>query len=275
MSDQGEDLEQLVGFAGERAIELIEVGPFRVPDATREEFVELVVALAGTAARGSARGGPAHVYALHVGGLNARHDRRFVDAMLQAELVGADGGSVVFLARLAGARSIERVPTTDVGWDILHSLGVALGRDPRVALVGGPPGLAERAGEVLSQGARVQVVHTDHGYHEDWAAPLHDLRASAPDLTLVGLGAPREMTWCQDNRDELPGLLVVTCGGWFGHLVGDEVRAPRLLRRSGVEWVVRLGQSPRRLGPRYARGLYSSVAMSMPALWTWSRARRR
>jgi N-acetylglucosaminyldiphosphoundecaprenol N-acetyl-beta-D-mannosaminyltransferase len=272
VTDQRSDL---IGFAGGRPIELIEVGPFRVPDATSEEFVELAVTLAGEAARGSARGGPAHVYALHVGGLNARHDVRFVDAMLQADLVGADGGSVVFLARLAGARAIERVPTTDVGWDIMRALGVALGRDPRVALVGGTPGLADRAGEVLSQGAPVQVVHTDHGYHEDWTAPLQSLRASTPDLTLVGLGAPLEMTWCQDNRAELTGLLVLTCGGWFGHLAGDEVRAPRLLRRSGVEWMARLGQSPRRLGPRYARGLYSSVAMSMPVLWPWSRARRR
>ncbi len=269
------EVDRVCGVAGGRAIELIEVGPFWVPDATRREFVQLVGTLAGGARGGARRNGPALVYALHVGGLNARHDRRFVDAMLGADLIGADGGSVVFLARLAGARAIERVATTDVGWDILRSLGEALGRDVRVALLGGPAGLAERAGEVLSHDAPVQVVHTDHGYHEDWTAPLQALRAAAPDVSLVGLGAPHEMTWCQDNRQELPGLLVLTCGGWFGHLVGDEVRAPRLLRRSGVEWVARVAQSPMRLGPRYARGLYSSLAMSMPMLWAWSRARRR
>jgi N-acetylglucosaminyldiphosphoundecaprenol N-acetyl-beta-D-mannosaminyltransferase len=263
------------GVAGGRPIELFEVGPFRVPDATREEFVELVLTLAGASHGGPGRHGPALVYALHVGGLNARHDVRFVDAMLRADLVGADGGSVVFLARLAGAKAIERVPTTDVGWDILRGLAVRLGRDARVALVGGPPGLAQRAGDVLSRDAPVQVVHTDHGYHDDWASPLQKLRASTPDITLVGLGAPHEMTWCQDNRDELPGRLVVTCGGWFGHLVGDEARAPTFLRRPGVEWVARLAQSPMRLGPRYARGLFSSLAMSLPVLWPWSRARRR
>jgi N-acetylglucosaminyldiphosphoundecaprenol N-acetyl-beta-D-mannosaminyltransferase len=118
-------------------------------------------------------------------------------------------------------------------------------------------------------------VHTDHGFHDHWADPLRELAAATPDVTLVGLGAPREMTWCQDNRRELSGRLVLTCGGWFGHLVGDEVRAPRFLRRSGIEWVARLGQAPLRLGPRYARGLYSSIAMSMPMLWAWSKARRR
>ncbi len=255
--------------AGGRAVEYIEVGPFLVPDATRAEFVELVVTLAC-----AIRLQPAHVYALHVGGLNARHDRRFVKAMLGADLVGADGGSVVFLARLAGAQAIERVPTTDVGWDILRDLAAALGRDVRLALVGGPPGLAERAGEVLSGGAPVQVVHTDHGFHDDWAGPLRELAAAAPDVTLVGLGAPQEMTWCHDNRGVLTGRLVLTCGGWFGHLVGDETRAPRFLRRSGIEWIARVGQAPLRLGPRYAHGLYSSAAMSMPVLWSGSGRRR-
>ena len=253
-----------------RAVEFVDVGPFRVPDVTRREFGRLVVDMAHAADTG-----PVHVYALHVGGLNARRDVRFVDAMRQADLVGADGGSVVWLARLAGAREIERVPTTDVGWDILRGLAAAFGRDVRVALVGGPPGLAERAGQVLTGEAPVQVVHTDHGYHQDWTKPLQALQSAAPDVTLVGLGAPNEMSWCQDNRDRLPGSLVLTCGGWFGHLAGDELRAPRLLRRSGVEWIARVGQSPRRLGPRYARGLYSSGVMSMLVLREWSRPRRR
>lgn len=262
--------DDFCGVAGARLVELIEVGPFRVPDANREEFVELVVTLAC-----APRLQPAFVYALHVGGLNARHDARFVDAVLQADLVGADGGSVVFLARLAGAQHIERVPTTDVGWEILRGLAEALGRDVRVALVGGPPGLAERAGEVLSVAAPVQLVHTDHGFHDDWSTPLSELAAAAPDVTLVGLGAPAEMTWCQDHRRELSGRLVLTCGGWFGYLAGEEARAPRFLRRSGIEWVSRVRQAPLRLGPRYARGLYSSAAMSMPMLLARSRTRRR
>ena len=248
----------------------VHVGPFRVLDASQDDFVERAVGL------GSASGlEPAHIYALHVGGLNSRDDRRFVEAMDQADLVGADGGSVVWLARLAGASKIERVPTTDVGWEILRRLGDRLGREPRVALVGGPVGLAERAAQVLADGVPVQVVYTDHGYHQDWTKPLAGLRAASPDVTLVGLGAPAEMIWCQDHRLALTGRLVLTCGGWFGHLTGQEARAPRLLRRSGVEWVARLAQSPRRLGPRYARGVYSTAVLSLRVLRERTRERRR
>ncbi|MEP7092134.1 MAG: WecB/TagA/CpsF family glycosyltransferase, partial [Nocardioidaceae bacterium] len=246
----------------------VPVGPFQVMDATRADFVAHVVGQvdpAGGADGSGAAAAPVLVYALHVGGLNARRDARFVEAMRRAAVVYADGGSVVWLARLAGAQVIERAPTTDVGWDIVRELAVVLGRPPRVALIGGPEGLAERAGQVLAQEASVEVVLSDHGFHDDWTQTLESLRETAPDLVLVGLGAPAEMVWSEDHRDRLPGAVVLTVGGWFGHLVGDERRAPRVLRRSGVEWVARLAQSPRRLGPRYARGLWSSAAMSVPA----------
>jgi N-acetylglucosaminyldiphosphoundecaprenol N-acetyl-beta-D-mannosaminyltransferase len=239
----------------------VEVGPFRVLDATREDFVRDVVA-----AGAEATDEPVHVYALHVGGLNERANGPFVDAMNQAELVGADGGSVIILARLAGAHSIERVATTDVGWEVLRQLADRLGRPVRVALVGGPEGLADRAGRVLTDGAPVQVVHTDHGYHQDWAAPLQALRSATPDVTFVGLGVPQEMVWCQRHRSELSGRLVMTCGGWFGHIVGDELRAPSPLRHSGLEWIARVAQSPRRLGPRYARGFLSTAVMALLVL---------
>jgi N-acetylglucosaminyldiphosphoundecaprenol N-acetyl-beta-D-mannosaminyltransferase len=239
----------------------VKVGPFRVLDASRRDFVDRVVSL-GIASPAA----PVLVYALHVGGLNVRDQPAFVEAMEQASVVYADGGSVVFLARLGGAKAIERAPTTDVGWDVLRELGARLGRPPRIALLGGPVGLAERAGAALAAGTPVEVVLTDHGYHQDWTRSVGALRRAAPDVTLVGLGAPGEMVWCQAHRDRLPGGLVLTCGGWFGHLVGDERRAPSLLRRSGVEWIARVAQSPRRLGPRYVRGLYSSGVMSLSAL---------
>jgi N-acetylglucosaminyldiphosphoundecaprenol N-acetyl-beta-D-mannosaminyltransferase len=251
----------------------VDVGPFRLVDATRAAFVTEVAKRAAGAT--SEHGEPVLVYALHVGGLNSRNDRDFVDAMSRADLVYADGGSAVWLAKLAGAEVIERAPTTDVGWDVLRAIADVLGRPVRLALVGGPEGLAERASQVLAEGAPVEVVLTEHGYHQDWSAPLEALRNADPDVCLVGLGAPGEMLWCERHRSQLPGGLVLTCGGWFGHLVGDERRAPRVLRRSGVEWVARLAQSPRRLGPRYARGIGSSAVMSLQVMRDRSRSSRR
>jgi N-acetylglucosaminyldiphosphoundecaprenol N-acetyl-beta-D-mannosaminyltransferase len=239
----------------------VEVGPFGVSDSPRDELVDHVVELGA-----NATDRPAFAYALHVGGLNARRERDFVVAMRQADVVYADGGSVVWLARLAGGNRVERAPTTDIGWDVMRGFARKVGRTPRVALVGGPEGLAERAGTVLSDAGAADIVHTDHGYHHDWTDSLARLREVAPDITVIGLGAPREMVWSQQHRDELPPGLVLTCGGWFGHLVGDEKRAPALLRRSGLEWIARVAQAPGRLGPRYARGAGATAALALSTL---------
>jgi UDP-N-acetyl-D-mannosaminuronic acid transferase (WecB/TagA/CpsF family) len=74
------------------------------------------------------------------------------------------------------------------------------------------------------------------------------------------------MIWSQRHRDELPPGLVLTCGGWFGHIVGDEKRAPRVLRRSGLEWIARVAQAPTRLAPRYARGAGATAILALSTL---------
>ena len=245
----------------------VEVGPFWVIDTPCAELVDHLVDVTLQATTK-----PAFAYALHVGGLNARHERDFVVAMRQADVVYADGGSVVWLARLAGANRIERAPTTDIGWELLRGFAARTGRAPRVALVGGPDGLAERAGAVLEAAGVAEIVHTDHGFHDDWSGPLARLREVAPDVTVIGLGAPREMVWSQQHRDDLPPGLVLTCGGWFGHLVGDEKRAPALLRRSGLEWIARVAQAPQRLGPRYAKGAGATAVLALSTLRRRSRS---
>lgn len=240
----------------------VPVGPFRVADLDRrglvEELATLALAHAGTR--------PTIAFALHVGGLNCRGDPAFVRAMRQADVVYADGGSAVLVARCAGAHDIERAPTTDVGWDLLWALNQRLGRRVRVALVGGPCGLAERAAQVLARGCSAVPVAAEHGYRSDWQPVLERVSAAHPDVLAVGLGVPTEMVWVDKYRAYLPACLVLTCGGWFGHLAGEEKRAPALLRHPGVEWVARLAQAPRRLAPRYARGALSTALLCAAAV---------
>lgn len=240
----------------------VPVGPFRVTDADSRTLVRAVVGRAA-ATRGTR---PCTAFALHVGGLNEREDVAFRAAMAEADVVYADGMSVVLLARLAGARHLDRAGTTDIGWGLLSETARVLGRPARVALLGGPPGLADRAGVVLAERAGVDVRSTDHGYHEQWAGVLAGLRAARPDVLVVGMGAPREMLWVQAHLAELPPCLVLTCGGWFGFLTGDEKRAPQWMQTAGLEWVFRVAQAPGRLTGRYATGVATTARLALPLL---------
>jgi N-acetylglucosaminyldiphosphoundecaprenol N-acetyl-beta-D-mannosaminyltransferase len=240
----------------------VSVGPFRLLDLDKPA---LVAAIADTAV---AQHGtkPTVAFACHVGGLNLRHDHAFVSAMQRADLAYADGVSVIALMKLAGAKSVERHPTTDLGWETFAALTERLGRPARVALLGGPEGLAARAGEVIAKEADVEVVLVEHGYHSDWAPVLERLGKTEFDVLVVGLGMPAEALWTAKHLDELPNALVLTCGGWFGYIVGEEKRAPEWMRKSGLEWMARIAQSPGRLWKRYATGALSTVAMVPTAM---------
>jgi N-acetylglucosaminyldiphosphoundecaprenol N-acetyl-beta-D-mannosaminyltransferase len=239
------------------------VGPFRVVDATRSEVVDRLVLAYRLRT-------PYVAFALHVGGLVSRRDEPFVAAMRSADMVYADGVSVVSLASAAGAQRIERAATTDIGEDVLAAVSADPHRRPRVALIGGPAGLADRAADALVARYDLDVVFTAHGFHDDWTATLTLLHAIRPDIVIVGLGAPREMVWVDSNREAFGNALVLTCGGWFGVLAGEESRAPRLVQKLSCEWAWRWMQQPRRLARRYVLGAIVcarlTVALKLAAL---------
>lgn len=243
----------------ERDVPTVQLGPFQVSDTTKEETASRLVELAV----GSARDRAVLAFALHVGGLNALNDDAFVRAMNAADLVYADGGSVVWLGKRNGASRMGRAATTDIGWDVLRGIGARLGRIPRVALIGGRPGLAKSAGAVLEDAGVAEPVLIVHGYHESWTDHVDRVRSARPDVVLVGMGAPNEMIWAHEWAPSFGQGLVLTCGGWFGFLAGEERRAPGLIRRPGLEWIGRVAQQPWRLGPRYARGVMTTASLSL------------
>jgi len=245
--------------AAETAVPQLRIGPFQVSDLSQDDVVAAIVS--GSMASRAPRAWVS--YALHVGGLNARRDHAYLEAMSRADLVYADGMSVIVLAKLAGARAAERAGTTDIGWLVIRQLGLALGRPARVALVGGPEGLTRRAARVIAADVGAEIVLTEHGYHDDWSPVLERLADSGCDLVLVGLGAPHEMKWVDKHVSDLPSCLVMTCGGWFGFITQDEKRAPQWACDAGLEWTYRIAQSPRRLVKRYARGALSTAALSL------------
>lgn len=241
------------------------VDGIQVVDASRHQVVE-------------AAGRPAHararlVFALHVGGLLHRGDEEFRVALAAADLVYADGAAIVLLAKLAGARRIERAATTDIGLGVISTLSVELGRPVRLALIGGEPGLADAAAHSLRASSPVTIVMTSHGYFEDDHAIFSSLRDARPDMIIVGLGMPREAKWSYLSQAELPSAVVMTCGGWFGFLAGRERRAPLLLQRTGLEWSYRLLQDFPRLFSRYALGSVA-VARLIPGQLKQRRATR-
>ncbi|WP_157936936.1 WecB/TagA/CpsF family glycosyltransferase [Geodermatophilus chilensis] len=248
--------------------ESVRVGPFDVVDLSRAQLAEALVEAWAVATR------PIRVFALHVGGLNRARDAAFVALLDDAEWCYADGASVVLVARAAGARHIQRAPTTDLAHAVLDLVAARAGGEVTFAMVGGPAGLADRAARRLEAEHPARCVFTSDGFRSDWAPVLEQLKNARPDVVFVGMGMPREAEWVSAHVDSLAPGLVMTCGGWFGFLAGEESRAPAVFQRHGIEWVWRLVQSPRLLS-RYARGALTTAHLFASALLASPRRRAR
>jgi len=78
---------------------------------------------------------------------------------------------------------------------------------------------------------------------------LHDIIMTAPDILFVAFGHGKQEKWINENLPHLPSVRVAMgVGGAFDFISGHIKRAPRLIRKIGLEWLYRLIQEPRRIG---------------------------
>jgi N-acetylglucosaminyldiphosphoundecaprenol N-acetyl-beta-D-mannosaminyltransferase len=180
------------------------------------------------------------------------------EAFAAASLCLAAGTPVVWAARLLGRPVPERVSGADL---LLPLLGRAQARRWRVSLcVEGGPEAAARA-EALLRSLGVHVVEAGGGpgegaaagagQGEAEAAVVARIAASAPDLVLVGLGAPAQELFIHRCTAGLAPAVVVAVGPSLRYVLGQARRAPSWMSRAGLEWLHRLAQEPRRLWRRY------------------------
>ncbi len=144
------------------------------------------------------------------------------------------------------------------GTDLFPLLAAALqGTGKRLYLLGGRPGVAEGVVRWLAKNyPGVKLVGWRHGYFssEEEAKVIADIRHCRADLVLVAFGAPRQELWIRRHLPQLGAKVVIGVGGLLDFFSGRIPRAPRWIRRLGMEWCYRLCQEPQRLWRRYLVG---------------------
>ena len=178
----------------------------------------------------------------------------YLAALQNSDLVFADGIGV----RLAGDVLGQPVADNVNGTDLFPMLAAALaGSGKRIYLLGGRPGVAEGVVRYLATNfPGVEVAGWRNGYFSaaEEAEVIADIRRSGADLVLVAFGAPRQETWIRNNLHKLGAKVVIGVGGLFDFFSGRIPRAPRWMRKLGMEWCYRLYREPGRMWRRYLVG---------------------
>jgi exopolysaccharide biosynthesis WecB/TagA/CpsF family protein len=181
-------------------------------------------------------------------------DREVRDLFGHADMISADGMSIVFASRLASrTRLPERVATTDAFHDIAR---VAEKADASFYFLGATEEISARAfARTKALYPDLRLVGRRNGYfaEAEEANVIAEINAAAPDVLWVGLGVPRQQRFIVSNRAHLTSVGVAkSCGGLFDFLAGASPRAPERMQAAGLEWLYRLWLDPRRLTWRYA-----------------------
>lgn len=190
------------------------------------------------------------------GVVEAQGDATFKRILNAAGLAVPDGMPMVWLSRLAGYPQVSRV----FGPDFMLALTCALAaKKRRVFYYGGAPGIAdELASAMRSKFPGIVDAGT-------WTPPYRELTAAErdevvrlintarPDVVWVGLSTPKQEKWMAQMRPFLDAPALIGVGAAFDYNTGRVKRAPRWMQASGLEWLYRIIQEPRRLWKRYAR----------------------
>jgi N-acetylglucosaminyldiphosphoundecaprenol N-acetyl-beta-D-mannosaminyltransferase len=200
-----------------------------------------------------------------------RREPELREPFREADLVLADGMPLVWASQIQNTPLPERVAGSDLIWSLSSEAGR---KGASVFLVGGNPGTAEEAGEALarsSPGLDLAGAHCPpRGFERDQlelARIERSLRRAHPDLVYVGLPLDKQVKLIPRLRRSAPSAWFLGLGISFSFVTGDVRRAPRWMQRSGLEWIHRLVQEPRRLARRYlVEGIPFSAALFAHAL---------
>ncbi len=179
----------------------------------------------------------------------------FADLCEGATLRLADGMPLVWASRLQRTPLPERVAGSDLIWSLSKAAADAA---LRVFLLGGNPGAADAAADVLRTRFPTLTIAGTHcpplGFEsnpDQRRAVDAVVRAADPHIVFVALGSPKQEKLIRELRVTFPGTWFLGIGISFSFVSGEVRRAPRWMQRVGLEWSHRLMQEPQRLFRRY------------------------
>lgn len=187
-----------------------------------------------------------------------QRDEDLQRVLVEADLVVCDGTPLVWMSRLLGDPLPERVAGSDL---VPLLLAAAAAQGHRVFFLGGRDDVLTEAGKkILQRWPTLEIA----GMYSPPFAPLEKMdhagicrriRESEADILFVAFGCPKQEKWLALNYKDAGAPVSIGVGATIDFLAGKVKRAPVWMRKSGMEWLYRAAQEPKRLAGRYWRDI--------------------
>ncbi|GAB3350102.1 exopolysaccharide biosynthesis glycosyltransferase VpsK [Arachidicoccus ginsenosidivorans] len=172
-------------------------------------------------------------------------------SVINCDIINADGQSLVWAARLLGLYLPERV----AGIDLMERLVMlAYYKGYKIYLLGAKP-------EVVSAVANKYAAEFDSsiiaGYRDGYFSKEEEgdvaraIGESQADILFVAMSSPKKEVFLNEYKRIINTSFIMGVGGSFDVVAGKVKRAPFWMQKSGLEWLYRVIQEPRRMWKRY------------------------
>lgn len=187
--------------------------------------------------------------------VKSQHDGEFRSVLKANPSLLFDGMPLIWAANFLG-NSVGEIIS---GSDLFPALcKFAAANKYKVFFLGAEPGVAIKAAGLLRTiypSLTVAGVYSPPYGLESTQGECQKIvdmiNKSTADILFIGLGAPKQEKWIWKHKDLIHAPVSVCIGAGFDFMAGKLKRAPKWMRRAGLEWFWRLMLEPRRLWKRY------------------------
>ena len=198
----------------------------------------------------------------------SRNDPAFAKALNNSDLVVSDGSGLSIMAKLCRIPIGPRITGSDFSHELMSALNEKGGG--KVFFFGSSDkvlGLIET--NISYEFPNLTICGTLSPPFGDWdedtnSQLIDKINHASPDILWVGMTAPKQEKWVNDNSGRLDASVIGSIGAVFDFIAGTYPRAPKLICDLGLEWAYRLYKEPQRM---WQRNFVSTPKFLLLMLW--------
>ncbi|MCX8095090.1 MAG: WecB/TagA/CpsF family glycosyltransferase [Caldisericia bacterium] len=176
------------------------------------------------------------------------NDNKLKEILENSDLLLPDGYGIVIASKILGIGIKERITGIDMFEALIEygdkanlSIYFLGAKDESVK------GVVER---VKKEYRGVKIVGYHNGFFNTSDEVINDMRNKKIDFLFVAMGSPKQEYFIYDNLKYIDAKVFMGVGGSFDVFSGKIKRAPKLIRKLGLEWFYRFLLEPKKRFPR-------------------------
>jgi len=184
----------------------------------------------------------------------AEKDAAFKESLIKSDILLPDGVGITAAVKLLSGEKVAKVAGADIHKYFLEKLDKLNGR---CFYMGSSNETLNKIKTRLKKDYPNLTVKT---YSPPFKAVFSELENDrivneinefGPDVLFVGMTAPKQELWVNDNYDKINAKAICSIGAVFDFYAGTIKRANKFWINMGLEWFIRLLKNPKKMSKRY------------------------